>query len=87
MRKCVDEVLDATDQPGRVIEERWLRTNLLSSQPLAFNLFAPLASDLALATRALRLVFQELVRRVDEVSFEWRPGRGDEELLGNHSAF
>ena len=37
-----------------VVEKQRLRNNLLSSQPLCFNVFAPLAADLALATDLLR---------------------------------
>jgi len=87
IRSKVNETLKSDTQPGRVIEEGRLRTNLLSSQPLAFNLFGELAADKKLATRALRLVWPDLVRKVEEIEFEWSPGRGEDEFLGNHSAF
>ena len=71
----------------KVMEPGRLKANLLSSQPLCFNLFAELAADLGLATRALRLVWPEVVGRVDAIEFEWSPGRDDQAYLGNRSAF
>lgn len=71
----------------KVLEPGRLKANLLSSQPLCFNLFAELAVDLDLATRALRLVWPHLIGRVEAIEFEWSPGRGDEDYLGNRSAF
>jgi hypothetical protein len=70
-----------------VLEPGRLKANLLSSQPLCFNLFAELAADVGLATRALRLVWPHLIGRVEAVEFEWSPGRNDEAYLGNRSAF
>ena len=64
-----------------------LKDNLLSSQPLCFNLFAELSADLGLATRALRLVWPDVIGRVEAIEFEWSPGRDDETYLGNRSAF
>ena len=50
--------------PGRGVEPDRCERNLLSSQPLAFNLFGPLTVDSALATRLLR----PLVEDLDEVT-------------------
>src|SRR3954462_12203616 len=41
---------------GALIREERLWTNLLSSEPLTFNLFGPLRLDLTLASRVLRLL-------------------------------
>ena len=41
---------------GAFINEQRLWTNLLSSEPLTFNLFGPLRLDLTLASRVLRLL-------------------------------
>jgi hypothetical protein len=49
------EVLNG-DEKGRVIMQPRIWENLLSSQPLAFNLFGELVDNLGLATR----VFQDL---------------------------
>lgn len=61
--------------------------DLLSSQPLAFNLFAELDRDRQLASRALRILFPNRVRHVTHIAFEWSPGRGDARYLANRSAF
>jgi len=61
--------------------------DLLSSQPLCFNLFGPLAEDLELTTAALRLMWPHLITRVTDIRFEWSRGRGDHRYTGNRSAF
>ena len=60
--------------------------DLLSSQPLCFDLFGPLAEDLGLATAALQYLRPD-IRRVNDIRFEWSPGRGDIRYTGNRSAF
>src|SRR4029453_2694301 len=47
---------------GAFIHEDRLWTNLLSSEPLTFNLFGPLRLDLTLASRVLRLLCPDLKR-------------------------
>jgi hypothetical protein len=63
-----------------------LFNDLLSSQPLCFNLFGPLARDLALATDVARRVWPHRVERVTAVRFEHSPGRQDIRYLGNGTA-
>jgi hypothetical protein len=75
---------------GALIREDRLWTNLLSSEPLTFNLFGPLRLDLALATRVLRLLCPDLGDRraaVRAVWFEHAPGRGASRYTGDHTAF
>ena len=72
----------------KVIKEPRIWNNLLSSQPLAFNLFGELKLDLALAA----LVFKDLYpeRQIDSVTaieFEHSPGRGNFKYTGDGSAF
>ena len=50
-----------------------LLNNLLSSQPMCFNLFGPLVTDTALATRLMKALFPGQVERVCEVRIEWAP--------------
>ncbi|GAA2573563.1 hypothetical protein GCM10010210_56460 [Pseudonocardia hydrocarbonoxydans] len=71
---------------GALLSQPRLWVDLLSSQPLCFNLFGPLAEDLDLATATLRLLWPH-IGQVTEIKFEWSPGRGDERYTGNHSAF
>jgi hypothetical protein len=72
-----------------LVDRSRLEGNLLSSQPLAFNLFATLAAEpgLVTATRVFRHLFPRRITKVTEVTFEHSPARGDQVYLGNHSAF
>ncbi len=60
--------------------------DLLSSQPMAFNLFGEMALDLEIATAAARALWPARVDRVERVEFEWSPGRWDARYLNNGSA-
>ncbi len=63
----------------RLTDESRLMTNLLSSQPLAFNIFLPLKwDDYRIATAVFRELFPGLeISSVDEIKLEYVPG--DEE--------
>jgi hypothetical protein len=74
-------------QAHQLIQEDRLWRDLLSSQPLCFNLFGELAADLNLATRAAQAWWPGRVAQVTEVRFEWSPGRRDLRHLGNRTAF
>jgi hypothetical protein len=68
------------------VEPFRLRNNLLSSQPMCFNLFAPLKLDLDLATAVIRSlpgVSNEI--RVTDVKLEFPPP--EEQHLGDRTAF
>lgn len=60
--------------------------DLLSSQPMCFNLFGPLALDLEAASRVARRLWPDRVDTVTAVRFEHSPGRGDPTYLDNRSA-
>ena len=75
-------------EPGALIDEERLFTNLLSSMPLCFNLFGPLKLDLNLATKLLSRLCPELGEiTVCAVLFEHAPARGDPALTGDHTAW
>ena len=75
-------------EPGALIEQRRLWCNLLSSMPLAFNLFGLLKLDRKLATKMLRALAPDLADATAQaVLFEHSPGRGDPQLTGDHTAF
>jgi hypothetical protein len=75
-------------EPAALIDEGRLYGNLLSSMPLAFNLFGLLKLDLAFASRVLGEIFPDLKgAEVRAVLFEHSPGRGNPVLTGDHSAF
>jgi hypothetical protein len=63
-----------------------LFADLLSSQPLAFNLFGELALDLARATAVARRLWPDRVERVTNIEFEWSPGRWNRRYLDNGTA-
>lgn len=81
------EVEKARRDPMALISAPRIYENMLSSQPLTFNLFGELAADLGLATRAARLLWPDLFGTVTDVRFEWSPGRQDVRFLDNRSAF
>lgn len=81
------EVLDPDRSRGKLFGRPRLFDNLLSSQPLCFNLFGELAADLDTASTVFSKAFPDRVQRVATVDFEWSPGRGDPRYLDNRSAF
>jgi hypothetical protein len=58
---------------GGGVEAFRLLHNMLSSQPMCFNLFGPLLLDRALAARLLRGFVAEGVSEVTRVAIEWAP--------------
>jgi hypothetical protein len=73
----------ATGRGSGLLDEVRATSNLLSSQPMAFNLFGELAQDLALATRWLQSALPDVVA-VETVLFEYQPEQGS---IGDNSAF
>lgn len=72
---------------GALVDERRLWTNLLSSHPLTYNLFAPLKLNLALATAFFRSLLPDFVVEVLDIAFEHSPARGDPIFTGDRTAF
>ena len=58
---------------GGGVEPFRCRCNLLSSQPMAFNLFGPLVVDRALATGLVGSLLPGQVAEVDRIDIEWAP--------------
>ncbi|WP_164155256.1 PGN_0703 family putative restriction endonuclease [Sandarakinorhabdus rubra] len=78
----------AYQEPGALIAQERLYGNLLSSMPLAFNLFSPLRFNLDRATKVIRSLMPDLdLKCVSAVWFEHSPGRLDVDLTGDRSAF
>ena len=76
------------DNPGdKLYGAPRIYENLLSSQPLCFNLFGELTLDLDLATRALADMSEGRIARVSAIDFEFSPGRKDSRYTGDRSAF
>lgn len=81
------DVLGPGRDPDALINETRLFANLLSSQPLCFNLFGELARDLDLATRVIGAMMPGRIGRVTEILFEHSPVRRDPRFTGDRSAF
>lgn len=77
----------ARPQAHQMLNRQRLWCDLLSSMPLCFNLFGPLAVDLDLARSAVAAWFPDVPGRVCAVHLEWSPGRLDPDFLGNRTAF
>jgi len=76
-----------TKEKGAKISKTRLYANLLSSQPLAFNLFSELSINLPLATEFFSRQFPERIKEVTKIIFEHSDGRGDCSYTCDHSAF
>jgi hypothetical protein len=74
-------------EEGAAIDEERLLANALSSMPLTFNLFGPLALDLNLATAVFRRLLPEFVYTVEHIAFEHSPGRRESRFLLDGTAF
>jgi hypothetical protein len=69
------------------IDEERLFGNALSSMPLTFNLFGPLALDHDLATAVFRRLLPDFVHTVEQIIFEHSPGRREDRFLKDRTAF
>jgi hypothetical protein len=72
---------------GAMIDEERLWTNLLSSQPLCFNLFGGMKLDADKANQFFRHLFPNYVASVEGIYFEHSPGRGNPAFTDDHTAF
>ncbi|MEQ8672845.1 MAG: hypothetical protein RLP44_19830 [Aggregatilineales bacterium] len=81
------EVMTPENRQGRLFGMPRIYNDLLSSQPLCFNLFGELRQDLPLATRVFRALTNDRVGEVIAIDFEHSPGRGDVRYTGDKSAF
>jgi hypothetical protein len=81
------EVLDQAQARGKLFGRPRIFNDLLSSQPLCFNIFGELSLDLDLASRAFARLTGGRVATVTAIDFEHSPGRGDAKYTGDRSAF
>lgn len=72
---------------GALIDQERLWKNLLSSQPLCFNLFGGMKLDNDKANQFLRHLFPEYLESVQGIYFEHSPGRGNPAFTGDDTAF
>lgn len=81
------EVLDPARSAGKLYGKPRIFNDLLSSQPLCFNLFGPLQRDLGLASQLVAALTGGRFTAVRAVDFERSPGRGDPRYTDDRSAF
>jgi len=81
------EVLDPRRSEGKLFARPRIFDDLLSSQPLCFNLFGELTRDLALASRVMHRLVPDKVATVHRIEFEHSPGRRDPRYTADRSAF
>ncbi len=77
---------------GQLIYPTRLRSNLLSSQPLCFNLFGELVArgrnnDINAATKIFSELMEKPLQSVNHLEFEKSPGRSEAAFLGDRTAF
>jgi hypothetical protein len=81
------EVMSKEKSQGKLFARPRIFNDLLSSQPLCFNLFGELQQNLALATAVFGDLTSGRVGQVTGIEFEYSPGRGDSRYTGDSSAF
>jgi hypothetical protein len=87
IRACVRrEVLDPAARAHKLYGAPRIFDDLLSSQPMCFNIFAELQADLDVATSLFRALLPDRIERVTAIRFEHSPGRGDLRFTGDRSA-
>ena len=87
IKELVTKEVENSKQNEKLISEPRIWNNLLSSQPLCFNLFGELHYDLVLATRFFQNIYPDIISKVLKIDFEYSPGRENIEYTGDRSAF
>lgn len=83
----VAEVLSPQRDPEKLYAKPRIFNDLLSSQPLAFNLFGELQHDLDLGSRLIEGMTDGRFRRLVKVDFEHSPKRRNPKYTGDRTAF
>jgi hypothetical protein len=81
------EVIDGPPIKGRLFGQPRIFDDLLSSQPLCFNLFGEMKRALPLATRVLQRLLPGKIASVRRIEIEHSPGRGNPRYTADNSAF
>ena len=87
IRELVDFELSPENKGDRLIDEIRMRENLLSSQPLCFNLFGELKLNLDKALQFFNILYNNYFSTIDRIIFEYNPARRSPILTGDRSAF
>lgn len=78
---------EMSNKGDRLINENRMRHNLLSSQPLCFNLFGELKMNTDKALQFFNILYDNYFSSIDNIEFEYNPARSDPRLTGDRSAF
>lgn len=81
------EVCNPVASKGKLYGKPRIFNDLLSSQPMCFNLFGELTTDLPLASAVVNGLTDGRFPEVTSIGFENSPGRGDSRYLNDRSAF
>lgn len=81
------EVIDAKRSEGKLYGKLRIFNDLLSSQPLCFNLFGELKHDLQLASCLVDQMTNGRFQQVTSIDFEYSPGRRNPAYTNDRSAF
>jgi len=88
VKKEIEGNSNRTGKDNKMIKRDRMYENLLSSQPLAFNLFGELITpDYELADKVFKKIFPDKIKKVTSIDFEISTCRGDVNYTGDHSAF
>lgn len=85
-QEIYEVALDRIAQGNGVVEKYRLLHNMLSSQPMCFNLFGPLVRDHDLAKTLLTAIVPEKILEVTRVEIEWAPQLATD-YLNDRTAF
>lgn len=88
IREVVEKEITANREcKTKLYEEERLFSNLLSSQPLCFNLFGELSKNLQLASELFKIISNGRLISVNSIEFEYSPGRLNPKYTNDKSAF
>lgn len=87
IKQLVTSQVAASKIDEKLISVPRIWNNLLSSQPLSFNLFGEFVENKELANRFFKKLFPNKIDEVIAVDFEHSPGRNDKRFTGDRSAF
>lgn len=82
-----NQVQKALKNKNSLISENRLWENMLSSQPLCFNLFGEMATDLNLVTKFFNEILPNKIDVVIKILFEHSEWRENKNFTGDKSAF
>jgi len=86
IRRVVSDEL-ATASDSQLYSKPRIYNDLLSSQPLCFNLFGEMKLDLDLATKVMGYLRPGTISAVTHIGFEFSPERSSDRFTNDRSAF